>query len=95
MAQEKASSFSIAGRKNEPLVGKKSTAPSNAASVDVFQCCKGSGGSSNHNHGPPGLDPHRKGSAWSITNMPPDIAELAIDRPVNVDMKVCNLVSYL
>jgi len=26
-------------------------------------------------------DPHRKGSAWSITSMPPDIAEMAIDKP--------------
>jgi hypothetical protein len=33
-------------------------------------------------------DPHRKGSLWTITNMPPDIAKYAIDKPVNTDVKV-------
>jgi hypothetical protein len=36
----------------------------------------------------PNKDPHRKGSLWTITNMPPDIAEYAIDKPVNTDVKV-------
>jgi hypothetical protein len=29
-----------------------------------------------------------KGYLWTITNMPPDIAEYAIDKPVNTDVKV-------
>lgn len=75
---------------------QKALSGPNAEPADVFQCCTGTGG--NHTHGPPGLDPHRKGSAWSITNMPPDIAELAIDRPFNRDMKVflsCLIISVL
>jgi hypothetical protein len=36
----------------------------------------------------PNKDPHRKGSLWTIINMPTDIAEYAIGKPVNTDVKV-------
>lgn len=60
----------------------KSKVPSVAS--DVFQCC-------DKDHTPSGneaKDVHRAGSAWSITNMPAEIAQFAIDAPIDYDAKV-------
>ncbi|XP_021947193.2 serine/threonine-protein phosphatase 4 regulatory subunit 4 [Folsomia candida] len=63
----------------------KSKVPSVAS--DVFQCC-------DKDHTPSGneaKDVHRAGSAWSITNMPAEIAQFAIDAPIDYDAKAADI----